>query len=215
MRQFCRKIINNIERIIEDPGYAILMMMASMRGFFYIIYYRLFKRNIRIGFPFYAFAPVRIIGPGSVSIGRGCFVSKNAFRGLTIFTHSIDSVVIIGNKCLLGGLTVRCRKQVVIGDRTMTAVSIVQDSFFVNPEKIRALETKKLIPESKGILIGTKVWLGPDSLVLSGSIVRDETVLAAGTWCHNFDINGYSLVSGNPAKKPMPIEKILKLKGMS
>mgnify|MGYP001566286872 FL=1 len=207
------KILNNIKRSIQDPLYFFQSLTAFLRGFIYIFYYRLFTRNIRIGFPFRAHAPVRIIGPGAVSIGRNCAVYKNVFKGLTIVTYSKKSTVSIGNRCLLGGLTIRCKERVVIGERTMTAISLIQDSFFMNLAKDSYLSVNGSIPVPKPIFIGNNVWLGADSIVLGGSIVGDDCVVGAGSLCFNAEYKEYSLISGNPAKKTLPIDKLLRLTG--
>lgn len=59
---------------------------AFLRGMFYALWYRLTRRNVVIRLPFMAFAPVRILGKGSVFIDEGCSVFASVFRGLTIIT---------------------------------------------------------------------------------------------------------------------------------
>lgn len=208
-------IANLINKFINKPLNFIGSVAAFIRGTFYILYFRLFRQNVRIGFPFIAFAPLKIVGPGSVFIGKKCGVYKNVFKGLTIVTHSSDSSVQIGDRCLLGGVTIRCKKQVQIGDKTMTAVSLIQDSFFIEQGKINSLIAKGILLEPKPIMIGENVWLGADSIVLGGSKIGKDSVLSAGAWCFDSEIGEYSLVSGNPAKRPLQIEKLLRFKGVA
>ena len=111
--------INILKRCITDPAYLLSRLAPFLRGTFCIIYYRTFKRNVKIGFPFMVGAKVRIIGPGRVYIGKHCAVLENVFKGLTIVTFSKDSTVIIGNKCALGGITIRCHSKVEFGDRVI------------------------------------------------------------------------------------------------
>lgn len=213
MQSFHKKVITNMKRSIQNPLNSLNYLMSLVRGYYYILYYKLFTRNIRIGFPFEVHAPVYISGPGAVSIGRNCAVYKNVFKGLTIITHSRKSTVSIGNKCLIGGLTIRCKDRVVIGERTMTAVSLIQDSFFMDQDKMDSLVAKNILTESKSIMIGENVWLGADSIVLGGSRIGKDSVISAGACCFDSEIGEYSLVSGNPAKRPLPIEKLLRFKG--
>lgn len=206
------KIKSLIKRIIEDPGDVLSYATGLFRGLCYLFYYNVFKSKVRVGFPFIADAKVRIIGPGTVTIGKGCRVMKNAFKGLTILTFSPDAVVTIGNKCLLGGTTIRCQGSVAIGDRTMTAISLIQDRFFVHDGK-RGLEARRRLPAEKKITMGRNVWLGEDSFVMSGSTIGDDCVVSSGSWCHDAVYQDYVLLMGSPIRSAIPIDKLLRLKG--
>ena len=208
-----RSINNIIKKILNDPEKLMRYFAAILSGIAYIIYFKIFRNNVKIGFPFFAFTKVIIIGPGIVVINKGCRVHKNVFRGLTIVTHSVDSLVFIGAKSLLGGLTIRCHEHIELGEKTMTAVSLLQDSLFYNADNVCSQVNTNISFRSNPIIIGTNVWLGQECIVLGGSKVGNDSVLAAGTWCFGNQISDYSLVSGNSAKRPIPIDKLLKLKG--
>jgi acetyltransferase-like isoleucine patch superfamily enzyme len=187
---------------------------AITRGTAYILYYAVFRKNVKICFPFLAFTKVSIIGPGTVFIDKRCSVRKNGFRGLAIVTHSVDSSVSIGAKSMLGGLTIRCHERIELGKETMTAASLIQDSLFYNADDVSSQVDVNISLRPNPVIIGTNVWLGPKNVVLGGSKVGNDSVLAAGTMCFGNQIGDYSLVSGNPAKRPIPIDKILRLKGL-
>ena len=208
------KIRTNVLKFINNPKSLIAYLPAIVRGSIYIVWFRLFRKNTRIVFPFLAFAKVKIIGPGTVRIGKGCNVQKNVFRGLTIVTRSDGSEVTIGEKCLLGGLTIRCWDRIDIGARIMTAVSLVQDSFFSNMGDVASRGDNDRILGPKPVTIGSNSWVGMDSIVLGGSRIGNDCVLSAGTWCSGNMTNDYTLVTGNPSRRPMPIEKLLTLKGI-
>jgi len=204
-----------ISKILKNPIQSLFYLLAIARGSVYIIRYRILNNKVRIKFPFAAFAPVRITGPGSVSIGKGNHVQKSIFRGLTIVTLSPNALVTIGEKCLLGGVTIRCRQRVEVGDGVMMANPLIQDSFFANPEYAISRIEKNLINETRPITIGTNAWLGAESIILGGTKIGNDTVLSAGAWCLGTYTGDYMLVSGNPAKKPLPIDKLLRLKGIA
>lgn len=206
--------INILKRCIIDPAYLLNRLAPFLRGTFCIIYYRTFKRNVKIGFPFMVGAKIRIIGPGKVYIGKRCAVLENVFKGLTIVTFSKDSTVIIGNKCALGGITIRCHSKIILGDRVMTAVSLIQDAFFTDLDKDIKRPIRSFAYEAKPVYIGNNVWLGADSLVLGGSVVSNDCVVGAGSVCFNVEFKEYSLIIGNPACKSLPIDKLLRLKGV-
>jgi acetyltransferase-like isoleucine patch superfamily enzyme len=206
------KIKSRIQRIIEDPEDFLFTVAGLVRGLGYWFYYNVFRKKITIGFPFIVNAKVRIIGPGTVSIGKGCRVLTNAFKGLTIVTYSPDAVVRIGDKCNLGGTTIRSFGTVEIGDRTMTAISLIQDRFFVHGDR-PLREAVRRLPGIKRISLGKNVWLGEDSFVLSGSTIGDDSVISSGSWCHDAAYPDYVLLMGNPIRSAIPIEKLLRLKG--
>jgi len=102
---------------------------------------------VKIGFPFFAYYRVRIYGPGRVKIGKYCSVFPNVFRGLTIITLSPHSHVIVGDECDLGGMTIRCKKRIEIGSKTLGASSLIQDTLFVNSNRMKSKIKDKLARE--------------------------------------------------------------------
>ena len=213
MSMLLSKMAKLLRQNAHDPAVILEYVTAFVRGLYYIVYFRVFRRNVKIGFPFSAFAPVKIVGPGSVVIGKYCCASLNVFKGLTIVTHYPDSLIRIGEGCVLGGVTIRCGKYIEIGDRTMSAPSLIQDSFLVDQAKDAALVAMGLMPPSKPVIIKDNVWVGADSIIISGSRIGKDSILAAGAGCYDFQADEYCLVIGNPAQKPLPIERLLKLKG--
>jgi acetyltransferase-like isoleucine patch superfamily enzyme len=206
------KIKSLLKKIIENPEDVLSYAIGLFRGLGYLSYYRIFRNNVRIGFPFIVNAKVRIIGPGAVTIGKGCMVMKNAFKGLTIITHSRNASVTIGNKCLLGGTTIRCHGAITIGDRAMTAISLIQDSFLMPHNRISE-DMRRRLPRQQNIIIGKNVWLGEASFVMNGSTIGDDCVLSSGAWCHDAVYQDYVLIMGNPVRSSIPIDKLLRLKG--
>ena len=202
-----------ISKIIREPNSVFIALIAIFRGCFYIIYYRVSKKNVKIQFPFKAHAKVNIVGPGSVFINKNSSAYFNAFKGLTIVTLSKDAEVIIGKNCSLGGLIIRCRNKIKIKDRTMTADSLIQDTNFINLEMTKTLLGGSELMESKPIVIGKNVWLGARSCILGGSNIGDDSVIARGSTCFGTSVKEYCLALGNPIKRYLPIDKLLKLKG--
>lgn len=187
------------------------LLVAVLRGTWYVCFYRLFRRNVTIRFPFKAFARVRIEGPGSVFVDRNCAVHLNVFKGLSIVTLSPEARVRIGARCNLGGLTIRCRTHVSIGDRTMTAVSLVQDTLFLDEEKARENRVADRFPWAAPVAIGSNVWITMQGIVLGDTRIEDDSVLATGAVCCHYRALPYTLVSGNPAKRSLPISRVMHL----
>lgn len=148
-----------LKRTLQKLRRNFFVGKAFFKGCYHIVYYRLLRRNVRIRFPFKAFAPVKICGPGSVFIDKNCSVHYNVFKGLRIVTFSPHAKVVIGRGCSLGGLTVRCHGTMEIGEESMFANSLVQDSLFMEVEKIRSIIKDNRLRSSNPISIGKNVWL--------------------------------------------------------
>jgi acetyltransferase-like isoleucine patch superfamily enzyme len=198
---------------IKSPKKCLDRFYALMRGTYYLTLYRIISNRIRIDFPFYAYAPVTVLGPGTVVIGKSTMILLNNYKGLTIVTESPDSVVNIGEKCLLGGLTIRCRGTVSIGDKVMSALSLIQDSYY-GDAIINTQIYKRNSSGHKEISIGNNVWIGAQCIISGGCRIGNDSVLSFGTCCHNMDVGEYKLVAGNPARRPLPIDNVLQLTGM-
>jgi acetyltransferase-like isoleucine patch superfamily enzyme len=205
--------LSRLGEAFKEPKRAFRFVMAILNGCVYALYYRAFRRNVIIKQPFMAFGKVSIIGPGSVYIDSNCSVYENVFRGLTIVTLSQDAKVEIGKGCILGGLTVRCYGRITIGKGSMTALSLVQDVFFVTALKPEAPEFSWSDKEKMPISINDNVWLGGLSAILGGTEIGNDSVVAAGALCFDNKFGEYCLISGSPAIRGLPIRQILKLKG--
>ena len=65
------------------------------------------------------------------------------------------------------------------------------------------------------IVLGDNVWLSSRSLVLPGSHVASDAVLAVGTMCMGAAVDNFCLVAGNPAGRPLPIPRLMGMKTVS
>lgn len=185
-------------------------MFGLLRGTFHQLRYRLLTGGrVRIRFPFFVYGPICISGPGTVRIGRHCSVRRNVHDGLHVSTLSPDAHVEIGERCNLGGLHVRARREIVLGARTMTAYCLLQDSFFFSRapsrREVRAGAT------SRSIVVGGNAWLGLFSTVLNGSRIGRNSVVSAHALCYGAEIPGDHVAGGNPTRRPLPSESLLRL----
>lgn len=203
--------MNIMYKILSRPAHYGLVFISILKGTFYIGYYYLTSRRIKIRFPFMVFGKLTISGPGTVEIGRKCIIVENVFRGLSITTYSKDSKIKIGQNCMLAGLTIQCKNYVELGNHVMTARSIIQDNLFIHQDEANSKQTIHEI-KSQSIIVGDNVWIGGHCIVLGGTRIGADSVISAYTVCSNEIINDYSLVNGNPVRKPLPIEQLLKLR---
>jgi len=209
-RKFVRLVFHRGIRL-KDIG---KLLGGFLRGACIIAWYRMTRRNVHIRFPFMVYAPVKITGKGSVFIDEGCSVFYSVHQGLNIATLSKDATVSIGRGCDLGGLTIRCRHAVTLGERVMTAVCLVQDSLLVHGELYTAGTAARVEGgERAGIVIGDHVWLSSMSTVLGGTILGSDSVLSVGACAAGEKTNDYVFLSGNPLGRVVKIESLLRLKG--
>ena len=188
-----RKIIRALRSPIKNSP----LFLAFLRGTFYIIWYRLWRKNVTIRFPFYAHTKVDIQGPGHVLIGRSCGAYPNGLEHLTILTLDKKSTVEIGKKCDLAGLTIRCRKRIRLGNRVLTARNLIQDFFLLSPEATKIHDPDQQ-QNTATIEIEDDSWLAMQSTVLSGGRIGKGGVLAAQAVLYNNAVKEHSIASGNP-----------------
>lgn len=200
-----------ILQLLREPRSAISILWALLKGSVYIAYFRIATRNVRIKFPFFVYQGVAITGPGSVSIDRFCAVYPNTFEGLCIVTLDPGAEVRIGMNCALGGVTIRCRERIDIGDRVMVGRSLVQDCILVECPAVGSNVAKPQEIRPRPIRIGRNVWLGAQSCILCGSKIGDDSVVSLGAVCFGAEIEEYHLASGNPCLRPVPISRLIRM----
>jgi len=207
-----KTIIKVLLKLIFSPKAFYRLCIALMRGTLYIVWIRLFRKNIKIRFPFFCYSKVEISGNGKVFIDRGCAVWTNSFDHLVISTLSPEAEVNIGKRCTLGGLTIRCLGKVRIGDNVLTAATLIQDVPIVCA-KFCTSSTKKM--QKSQISIGNDTWLGAQSVVLAESGIGNGSVLGLNALLFKLIVEEGCLAVGNPAMRPIPIRKLNVLKSGS
>lgn len=190
----------SIRKLRTNPRDFYFFVKAFLKGLFYAGFYRFFRKNVRIKLPFFVYYKIRICGSGSVLIEKGCAVSPNAFDGLTITTFSTDAKVNIGKECNLGGVTIRCHKKIIIGDRALLANCLIQDALFSMTDSI-----------DSDVFIGKDVWLSGQTIVLGDSNIGDGSVLGVGSVCVKRDIPREHLAIGNPVFSSVNIKRLGKI----
>lgn len=204
------KLKKLLQLLRSQPATLLTMLPAFARGCFYIVLYRLVSRGrVTIGFPFFCYTRVRITGRGQVRIGKGCSVFINNFERLHIQTLTEDAKVIIGGKCSLGGVTIRCADRIRLGNRILAAAVLIQDVPFSYP--VLSSERRDGI-QAAPITISDHVWLSGRSVVLSGSSLGEGSVLGICSLLFQQSIGADYLVLGNPGRRPLPIANLLKMR---
>lgn len=201
-------MIKFIWNLVKRPSKFLAYCMAFLLGSFYIVWYKVTRHNVTIRFPFLCHDKVDICGPGKVFIDSRCQVWMNTFDHLVIMTLSPDAEVHIGKNCDLGGLTIRCRKKVDIGDNVLAAANLIQDIPIVNENEINS-KMKKYKPST--IMVGNNVWMAAQSLILGESRIGNQSVLGMNALLYNSTVSNDCLCFGNPTTRPISIDKLSKL----
>jgi chloramphenicol O-acetyltransferase type B len=139
-------------------------------------------RHYQIADGFYAGARVRIWGKQKIVIGKNFYIGRDSF---------IESDVIIGdnviwaNRVALVGKYDHHYQQ--IGSSTRLAMQIRDANY--NWKGLGVITT-----------IEDDVWVGYNSTILSGVVIKEGSIIAAGSLVTK-DVEPYSIYAGAPAKK--------------
>lgn len=135
--------------------------------------------------------------PGSVKIGFGelGIIDKRhdraiwENRGTVIFGDRVDLCVgnriacqgnlILGDGCHLNGNSdIICWKQIKFGEGCLVSWEcLIMDTDFHSLYD----DNQRRVNPDKGITVGNHVWIGCRTIVLKGSIIPDNAVIAAGS----------------------------------
>ena len=123
---------------------------------------------------------------GGVIIGKNCRIGvspRNYHGGMPFPTALLcdgnGSQIIIGDNCRLNGVYVHAQKKITIGNNCVMASGVnIIDS---NGHETISLDRTKERDFPKEIVIGNNVWIGLNVIVLKGSIIGDNTIIAAGS----------------------------------
>lgn len=162
-------------------------------------------KNIKIGkgTVVYLRSPI-ITKKGDVVIGKKCRIgtSKIGYHtGMPFYTSILNdglkSMVSIGDNCRINGAYIHAKKQILIGNDCVFAsgIHILDSNGHVTSSNNRTVGTD--VPQS--ISIGNNVWICTNSIILKGSTIGDNCVIAANSVVKGF-FPPNSLIEGNPAR---------------
>lgn len=117
------------------------------------------------------------------------------YQGASIYVGKDATLYIKGNSFLNTNTVLNCFSYIEIGKGTMISDDVrIQDSDNHNIV-INGVEKES----TKPIIIGDRVWIGKNALILKGVSIGNGAVVAAGSVVVK-DVPAKTLVAGNPAK---------------
>jgi len=187
-----------LKRAGENPGLALTVGLALLRGQYYRLWFRLRGQRVVIGSRFQVQGKLDIRGPGTVIFGDRCQVISSRLAPTTPFTHAKDAVIRFGDEVLLTGTRLGCQGRIEVGNRTGLADCRIMDTDFHRPE---AREGRRYDTggRARPILIGENVWVGAGAMVLKGVKIGDNAVVGAGSVVVG-NVPRDAVVFGNPAR---------------
>lgn len=123
---------------------------------------------------------------GGVIIGKNCRIgasSKNYHGGMpfpsALLSDGEGSKITIGDNCRLNGAYIHAQASITIGDNCVMASGVnIIDS---NGHETNSLDRTKGRDIPKEIIIGNNVWIGLNSIILKGSTIGDNAIIAAAS----------------------------------
>lgn len=114
-----------------------------------------------------------------------------------------DSLFVMGGNHFISPYGPRLK--VIQGERRNVFVgrtSLISNSVIIRTSDAHALydlEQERRVNEAHDVVIGDRVWLGEDSMVLKGSVMESGSVLGAKAVLVNKRVPANSVAAGNPA----------------
>jgi acetyltransferase-like isoleucine patch superfamily enzyme len=180
-------------RVFAEPGHALRVGLAILKGHFYKIYWPLRGRRFQAGRNFRVFGSLVVRGPGRVIFGDDVRVIQRT----TPFTHCRDAVITVGNRVDLVGVRFGCMDRISIGNRSQVSECRIMDTDY-HSIAINRREPSAPV-RTAAITIGENVWIAPETAIMPGTSIGDNSVIAFGAICSGA-VPANVIMVGNPAR---------------
>jgi acetyltransferase-like isoleucine patch superfamily enzyme len=183
----------------KHPVGAFLTGLAIFWGGYYRYKYRLLGKKVIIGRRFRVYGRgLDIRGPGTVIFGDDCTVITYNRARTTPYTHSPDAIIHFADRVMIASSRFGCMKKIEVGYGAGLSETRIMDTDF---HQVEVSDTLRYNTDgiAKPVSIGANVWLCPNSMVLKGVTIGDNTVIGAGAVVYeNMPSNVVAI--GNPAR---------------
>lgn len=135
----------------------------------------------------------------TISIGKGCRFMSKSWGNLIGLNHQCilattekDARIVIGNNCSFSGVSVRCYKEIILGNNVRCGANVLimdGDGHLDDPRS----------GKSKPVHIGDNVWLGTDVKVMKGVTIGANSLIGAGSIVTK-DIPANVIAVGSPCR---------------
>ena len=182
----------------------IRLLTSSLLTKLYTFYLKNHYNNIGNGSYVYYKSRVTNHIKGGVQIGERSTIGRTSngyHAGMPFFTTLLNdgenSHITIGNYCRINGAYIHAKDFIEIGDYCVMASGInIIDS---NAHIVNSINRTIGQDVPKGIRIGNNVWIGLNAIILKGTVIGDNCVVAAGSIVKG-EFPDNTIIQGNPAK---------------
>ena len=186
-------IPSRFRRVLTEPGYAFRIGLAVLKGHFYKAYLPLVGRRFKAGRNFRVFGSLVVRGPGQVIFGDNVRVINRT----TPFTHSPEAVITVGDKVDLVAVRFGCMVRISIGSLSQVSECRIMDTDFHSIAINRRDPSAPV--RTAAITIGQNVWIAPETAIMPGTSIGDNSVIAFGAICAGA-VPANVVMVGNPAR---------------
>jgi maltose O-acetyltransferase len=187
-----------LQRARRDPGLAIKVALALLRGRYYLLKYRLLGRRVVAGRRFRVVGRLDIRGPGTVIFGDDCTVVSSRMSLTTPWTHAPDAVIRFGDRVLLTGTRISCIRSVEVEDDAGLSDARIMDTDFHSP-RVGSQHRANTAGAVKPVHVGRNVWVGAGAWLLKGARIGENSVVSAASVVVG-EVPPNCIVLGNPAR---------------
>lgn len=197
---FRDQYVTLLGRAIRQPGAAMAVGTAILKGHWYRFYYRMRGVRFTAGRGFRVTGSLSIRGPGKVVFGDRVMISGR----VTPWTYSPDACITVGSDSTLDAVRFGCKQEITLGSWCTLAECRIMDTNFHSTRVDRRTNEEAPV-RTTPVRIGDNVWIGLNAGILPGTTVGENSVIGYGAVCsHDYPAN--SIIAGNPARV---ISKIL------
>lgn len=180
-------------KALSRPGDAVRVAVALLKGHFYKVYFPLRGRRFTAGRNLRVFGRLHVTGPGQVIFGDDVCV----WMLTTPFTHSPNAVITVGDAAWLAGARFGCAARITVGRQAQISECRIMDTDFhaIGPNRRDPAAHVRTAP----VTIGDNVWIAPQTAILPGTTIGDNSVIAFGAICGG-NVPANIIMAGNPAR---------------
>jgi acetyltransferase-like isoleucine patch superfamily enzyme len=209
------KLIKALKMLLNGklPGVlyqvVFLDLIPELRGRYWLWFYRLLYRDLRIGRKIKCWGRVLIqkSPDSSIVFGDKMRIGSDFVRsGIALYSKCKiqafnRSRIVLGRGVALLGTSITCRTtSIEIGDGTMIAPNaVIVDSDFHAPWPPENRTYNMGYERDRSVKIGPNVWIGLNCIILKGVTIGENSIIGAGSVVTR-DIPSNVLAAGNPAK---------------
>jgi serine acetyltransferase len=148
------------------------------------------------------FPPATLLNVHAIHLGRDVLVGRQATlaAGYGVGDHRLgDRALVLGDGCVLGaGTTITAHERVELGDHVYTGQGVfITDASHGYQDPVTPIGRQ--FGRHEPVVVGAGSWLGHGAVVLPGSRIGRNVVVAAGAVVRGV-VPDHAVVAGNPAR---------------